>query len=65
MFAKSWSDLCNFYSKVIFFEFVFKKIFFTFFAETELLIFHNNTVKIIRKIEEVDLVENLAPNYLS
>ena len=28
--AKIWSDLCNFYSKVIFLEFLSKKIFFTF-----------------------------------
>ena len=28
--AKSWSDLCNFYSKLIFWNFLSKKIFFSF-----------------------------------
>ena len=47
--AKNWSDLCNFYSKVIFFNFCLRKYFLLLFAEFELLIFHNNTVKISEK----------------
>ena len=35
-----------------------------FFAGFELLMFHNNTVKKIRKIEQTKLVENLLPSYL-
>ena len=54
--AKNWSDLCNYYRKVIFFffffffEFLSKNIFLFFFAEFELLMFHNNIVKILEKL---------------
>ena len=62
--AKNWSDLRNFYSKVIFLDFCLSKHFLLFFAEFELLMFHNNIVKISEKIEQVKLVENLPPSYL-
>ena len=44
--AKSWSDLYNFNSKVIFWNFYLRKYFLLSFAEFELLMFHNNIVKI-------------------
>ena len=44
--TKNWSDECNFYSKVIFLEFLSEKIFFIFFAEFKLLMFLNNIMKI-------------------
>ena len=50
--AKTWSDLCNFYSKVIFLNFCLSKYFLLFFAEFELLMFHNNTVKISEKLNK-------------
>ena len=62
--AKNWSDLCNFYSKVIFWNFCVSKYFLPFFAEFELFMFHNNIVKISEKIERAELVENLPPSYL-
>ena len=62
--AKNWSDLCNFYSKVIFWNFCLRKYFLLFFAEFKLLIFHNNLGENFRKIEQVELVENLPPSYL-
>ena len=62
--AKNWSDPCNFYSKVIFWNFCLSKYFLLFFAEFELLMFHNNIVKISEKTEQVKLVENLPPSYL-
>ena len=56
--AKSWSDLCNFYSKVIFLEFLSKKIFFLFFfAEFELLMFYNNILKISEKLNKWNLLK--------
>ena len=48
--AKSWSDLCNFYSKVIFWNFCLRKYFLLSFDEFELLTFHNNIVKISEKL---------------
>ena len=62
--AKSWSDLCNFYSKVIFWNFCLRKYFLFFFAEFELLLFYNNIMKISEKLKKVELVENLPPSYL-
>ena len=77
--AKTWADLCNFYSKVIFFflNFCIRHIFFffffffsIFFVEFELLVFHNIIVKISekkkkkKKIEPAELVEKLPPSYL-
>ena len=35
-----------------------------FFAEFKLLMFHNNIVKNVRKIEQVELVDNLPPSSL-
>ena len=53
--AKNWSDLCNFYSKVIFLKIWFKEnIFFIllFFAEFELLMFHSDILKISEKLNK-------------
>ena len=62
--AKIWFDLCDFYSKVIFWNFCLKKYFVLFFfAEFELLMFHDNIVKNSEKIEQAELVENLPPSY--
>ena len=44
--AKHWSDLCNFYSKVIFWC-----------AEFELLMFHNNIVKLSEKLNKRNLLK--------
>ena len=63
--VKHWSDLCNFYSKVLFlFTFWLRNYFIFFFIDFELLMSHNNIVKISKKIEQVELVENLPPNHL-
>ena len=62
--AKSCPDLCNVYIKVIFWKFCVRKYFLLSFAEFELLMFHNNIVKMSEKIDQVKLVENLAPSYL-
>ena len=43
--AKNWSDLCNFYSKVIFWNFCVEK-YFPFLCRIWWLMFHNNIVKI-------------------
>ena len=50
--AKNWSDLCNFYSKVIFWNFCLSKYFLLFFAEFEMLLFHNNSVKKSEKLNK-------------
>ena len=50
--AKNWSDLCNFYSKVIFWNLCVSKYVLPFFAEFELLMFHNNIVKISEKLNK-------------
>ena len=59
--AKNLSDLCNFYSKVIFFflEFLSKKMFLLFFAELKLLMFHNivKFVKISEKLNKRNLLK--------
>ena len=60
--AKNWSDLCNFYSTMIFLNFCLRKYFLIFFAEFKLLIFHNNIVRISEKNDEAELVENLPPS---
>ena len=47
-----------------FLEFLSKKIFFLFFIpKFELLMFHNNIVKISEKNEQAELVKNLPPYY--
>ena len=50
--ARNRSDLCNFYSKAIFLNFCLSKYFLLFFAEFELLMFHNNIVKISEKLNK-------------
>ena len=55
--AKSWSDLCGFYSKVIFLNFCLRKYFLLFFAEFELLTFYNNIVKISEKLNKWNLLK--------
>ena len=69
--AKTWSDLCSFYNKVMcFFNISVRKYFLLFFAEFELLMSHNNIVKIsenwenFRKFEHAELVESLPSSYL-
>ena len=62
---KSWSDPCIFYSEVISWNFCLRKYFLLFFAEFELLMFHNNIVKISEKLNKCNLLKSLAPNYLS
>ena len=62
--AKSWSDLWNFYSKVIFLEILSKKIFFTFLCWIWIIDVSQQYCENFRKIEQVELVENLAPSYL-
>ena len=52
--AKSWSDLCNFYSKVILGIFVY---FLFFFAELELVMFYNNIVKISEKLNKWNMLK--------
>ena len=55
--AKSWSDLCYFYSKVIFWNFCPRKYFLLFFVEFELLTFYNNIVKISEKLNKWNLLK--------
>ena len=55
--AKSWSDLCYFYSKVIFWNFCLRKYFLLLFAEFELLAFYNNIVKISEKLNKWNLLK--------
>ena len=50
--AKSWSDLGNFYSKVIFWIFCPRKYFLLSFVEFELVMFYNNIVKISEKLNK-------------
>ena len=50
--------------KWFFCNFCLSNLFLLFFAEFELLMFHNNIVKISEKIEQLKLVENLPPSYL-
>ena len=57
--TKNWSDLCNFYSKVIFWNFCLRKYFLAFFAEFELLMFHNNIVKISEKLKKWNLLNTI------
>ena len=58
--AKIWSDLCNFYRKVIFFwSFWLRKYFLLFFSEFSQQYFEN-----FRIMEQAELVENLPPSYL-
>ena len=52
LMAKNWLDLCNFYSKVTFWIFVYENIFLFFFADFELFMFHNSIVKISEKLNK-------------
>ena len=51
--GKNWSDLCNFYNKVILWNFCLRKYFLLFFAEFELMMIHNNIVKISEKLNNL------------
>ena len=62
--TKNWSDLCNFFCKVIFWNFCLRKYFSLIFVEFELLMFHNNIVKISEKLNKQNLLKNLPPSYL-
>ena len=62
--AKNWSDLFNFYSKAIFLDFLSNKIFFTFLCWIWIIDVLQQNGENFRKIEQVELVENLAPSYL-
>ena len=65
--ANNWYVLCNFYSKMIFFKYIFLKnkyLLLVFFAEFESITFHNNIVEVSEKNEQAELVENLPPSYL-
>ena len=55
--AKNWSELHNFYSKVIFWNFCLRKYFLFFFAEFELLMLHKNIVKISEKLNKQNLLK--------
>ena len=62
--AKSWSDLCNFYSKVNFSDFLSKKVFYTFFCWIWIIDVLQQYCENFRKIEQGELVENMALSYL-
>ena len=55
--AKNWSDLCHFYSKVIFWIFCLRKYSLLFFVEFELLMFQNNIVEISEKLNKQNLLK--------
>ena len=55
--AKNWSDLCNFNSKVNFRNFCLRNVYLVFFAEFELLMFHNNIMNISERLNERDLLK--------
>ena len=55
--AKSWSDLCNVYSKGIFWNFCLRKYFLFFFAEFELMMFYNNIVKISEELNKRNMLK--------
>ena len=61
--AKSWFDLCNFYSKVIFMNFCLRKCF-TFLYWIWIIHVSQQYCENFRNIEQEEPVENLAPNYL-
>ena len=64
LMAKNWSDLCNFYSKVIFLEFLIKKIVFMFLCRIW-IIDVSQYCENFRKNDQAELVENLSPSYLT
>ena len=59
--AKDWSDPCNFYSKVIFWNFYLRTYFLLLFAEFELFMFHNNIVKISERLNKQNLLKIYLP----
>ena len=63
--AKNWSDPCNFYSKTIFWKFCLRKYFLISFAEFELLMFHNNIVKISEKLNKGSMLKICLQGYPS
>ena len=64
IYTKIWSDLCYFYSKVIFLAFLSKKILFTFLCWIWIIDVLQQYCEQFRRIVQVKLVENLAPSYL-
>ena len=50
--AKNWSDLCNFYSKVIFLEFLSEKVFFNFLCWIRIIDISQQYCENFRKIEQ-------------
>ena len=62
--AKNWPDLCNFYSKRIFWNFWLRKFFFTFLCWMSVTDVSQQCCENFRKIEQAELVENLPPSYL-
>ena len=62
--TKIWSDLCNFYSKVIFLEFLIKKVIFIFLCRNWFIGVSQQYCENFRKIKQAELVENLPPSYL-
>ena len=55
--AKYGSDLCNFYSKLDFWEFFIRKNFLLFFIEFKLLVYHNNILKITEILNNGSLLK--------
>ena len=62
--SKNWSDLCNFYSKVIFWNFCLRKYFFTFLCWIWIIDASQQYCENFKKIEQAELIENLPPSYL-
>ena len=62
LMAKNWSGLCKWFFWKVWLWNIY--IFLFFFAEFELLTFHNNTVKISEKLSNWEIVEHLPPSYL-
>ena len=58
LFSVTVINLCNFFSKVIVFEFSSKEIFcLHFYADLKLLMIHNNTVKISENLNKRNLLK--------
>ena len=63
--AKIWSDQCNFYSKVIFWNFCLRKIYFTFLCRNWIIDVSQQYCENIIKNDQAELVETLPPSNLS
>ena len=61
--SKNWSGLCNFYIKVIFWNFVQENIFYL-FCWILIIDVSQQYCKNFRKIEQAECVKNLPPRYL-